>query len=80
VSSFDPERLLAVQVDEGVEFVVVGGYAAVLHGASRPTEDVDVTPTTTTENLVSLTKSTQAPAREDPHRCGAGGLALRHVR
>lgn len=57
MTSFDPERLLAILVDEGVEFVIVGGYAALLHGASRPTEDVDVTPATTTQNLTCLTRA-----------------------
>jgi hypothetical protein len=51
---FDPEQLLGVLVEEGVEFVLVGGYAAVLHGASRPTEDVDITPDTTFDNLTRL--------------------------
>jgi hypothetical protein len=55
VTGFEPEGLLTILVDEGVDFVIIGGYAAVLHGASRPTEDVDVTPGTTTENLTRLT-------------------------
>jgi hypothetical protein len=38
MTEFDPEQLLATLVKAGVEFVLVGGYAAVLHGASRPTE------------------------------------------
>jgi predicted nucleotidyltransferase len=59
VRTFDPERLLAVLGDEGVDFVLVGGYAAVLHGASRPTQDVDVTPSTTAENLTRLISALQ---------------------
>jgi predicted nucleotidyltransferase len=57
VTEFDPEHLLEVLVDEGVDFVLVGGYAAVLHGASRPSEDVDVTPAMTEDNLTRLTKA-----------------------
>jgi hypothetical protein len=57
VTNFEPERLLGVLIDEGVEFVIIGGYAAVLYGASRPTEDVDVTPATTSENLANLTRA-----------------------
>ncbi len=57
MTAFDPELLLAVLIEEGVDFVLIGGYAAVLHGASRPTEDVDVTPATDAENLARLTKA-----------------------
>lgn len=57
MADFDPERLLHTLVQEGVEFVVVGGYAAALRGASRPTEDVDITPATTEENLTRLAKA-----------------------
>jgi hypothetical protein len=37
-----------------VEYVIVGGYAAQLRGACRPTTDVDVTPAMTKENLTRL--------------------------
>lgn len=40
--SFDPERLFAEFTAKGVDFVVIGGIAATLHGAARPTQDVDV--------------------------------------
>jgi hypothetical protein len=48
---FDPELVLAVLERHNVEFVV-GGYAARLHGAARPTSDV--TPRTTRDNLDRL--------------------------
>jgi hypothetical protein len=48
---FEPEHLLGVLVEESVEFVLVGGYAALVHGATRPTQDVDVTPATDEGNL-----------------------------
>lgn len=37
-----------------VEYVVIGGVAARLYGSPRLTEDLDVTPATTTENLHRL--------------------------
>src|SRR5258707_297859 len=37
-----------------VEYVLVGGYAAQLYGARRPTYDIDITPATTQENLELL--------------------------
>jgi hypothetical protein len=54
VEQFDPESLLAVLERHGVAYVLVGGYAARLHGSLRPTSDVDVTPATTEENLARL--------------------------
>ena len=51
---FDPEPILAVLERHGVEYVVVGGFAARMHGATRPTRDVDVTPATTRQNLDRL--------------------------
>lgn len=36
------------------EHVIVGGYAARMHGATRPTRDVDVAPATSRENLDRL--------------------------
>ncbi len=35
-------------------YVVVGGFAALVHGASRPTYDIDVTPSTSADNLGRL--------------------------
>lgn len=57
MTEFEPNRLLEVLVDENVDFVLVGGYAAVLQGATRPTQDVDVTPSTATDNLARLTSA-----------------------
>jgi hypothetical protein len=46
----DLQKLLRRLDDAGIEFVLVGGYAAMLHGSSLLTRDVDVcamlTPTT----------------------------------
>jgi hypothetical protein len=49
-----PEELLAVLTKHGVRFVVVGGYAAVLHGSPFLTEDLDITPSMSAENLERL--------------------------
>jgi hypothetical protein len=51
---FDAEPILAVLERRGVEYVVVGGYAARIHGAVRPTRDIDITPATDQENLDRL--------------------------
>src|SRR5262245_11913930 len=52
--SFDPEQLLHVLNRHGVAYVIVGGIAAVAHGSSLPTEDVDVTPARSRANLDRL--------------------------
>ena len=39
---FHPRRLLSDLVARGVDFVVVGGMAMVLHGSARVTRDLDV--------------------------------------
>lgn len=47
----DTEAILAALVSNNVEFVVVGGTAAIQHGATRATSDVDCVVATTTQNL-----------------------------
>jgi predicted nucleotidyltransferase len=50
----DLRRLLEVLHDSGFEFIVVGGTAALAHGAVTPTQDVDVAAPMTEENLARL--------------------------
>ena len=38
----DNEALLRTLVSAGVEFIVIGGAAAVAHGAATPTQDLDI--------------------------------------
>jgi len=54
VDEFDPLRVVEVLNRHQVEYVLVGGYAAQLYGARRPTYDIDITPSTTLENLHRL--------------------------
>jgi hypothetical protein len=53
-TEFDPHRIVEVLNRHRVEYVLVGGYAAQLYGARRPTYDVDITPLTTPKNLQRL--------------------------
>ena len=53
-SSLDLERILRTLERNGVEYVLVGGLGARAHGATRPTEDVDVVPRSSGENLDRL--------------------------
>jgi hypothetical protein len=50
----DLESLLHRVIQGEVEFVVVGGFAAVAHGVSLPTQDIDVCCRFTAANLLRL--------------------------
>ena len=52
--SFDPVEICAVLSEEGVEFVVLGGFAAIIHGSPLPTEDIDIIPARSEANLERL--------------------------
>jgi hypothetical protein len=51
---FRPRSLLALLAAHRVEFVVVGGIAAVLHGSDRNTFDLDICPSQDRDNLERL--------------------------
>ncbi len=58
MSGFDPVRVIETLAEHGVEFVIIGGFAAELHGAPIPaTQDVDVTPSGSSENLARLSSA-----------------------
>lgn len=50
----DTERVLRVLNDAGVDFVLIGGVACLVHGATRVTVDADVVPALHEENLSRL--------------------------
>lgn len=52
---FHPEEIIAALNSHDVIYVVIGGMGAVLHKAPvPPTDDIDITPSSTTENLTRL--------------------------
>lgn len=53
-AAFDAEPIHAVLERHRVEYVIVCGYAARMHGSTRPTRDIEVTPATTVGNLDRL--------------------------
>jgi predicted nucleotidyltransferase len=53
-AEFDPTRLLRALVDGQVDFVVIGGVAAVLHGSARNTFDLDICFASDPGNLEAL--------------------------
>lgn len=56
-SPFDLESMLRVLGEEGVEYAIIGGNAAVIHGAMRATFDLDIVPALTEENGARLAKA-----------------------
>lgn len=52
---YAPDRILEVLENHLVRYVLIGGLAAVVHGAPYPTYDVDVTPDPEPDNLERLT-------------------------
>jgi len=51
---FRPEALIEVLDRHGVRFVLIGGFAAVIHGSPYVTTDLDIVPGTSRENLARL--------------------------
>jgi hypothetical protein len=51
---FSPEDMLRVLARHHVRYVLIGGYAAVLHGSAAFTTDADICPARTPDNLVRL--------------------------
>ena len=56
-AEFRPRALLAHLTAHGVDFVLVGGVAAVLHGSERNTFDLDICPAQDAGNLDALGKA-----------------------
>ncbi len=78
VAEFDGPALLEVLVRHQVAFVLIGGFAAVVHGSPVPTRDVDITPETSPENLNRLSaalKDLDARVRSED---APEGLAFSH--
>jgi predicted nucleotidyltransferase len=49
-----PDEIIRVLADSGFEFVLIGGVAAIAHGAETPTKDFDVAAPLTRENVSKL--------------------------
>jgi len=68
----DIESLLRALLDGGVELIVVGGVAAVLHGAPTTTRDLDIVHRRTPENierLLAVLGALDATVREPGWSC-----------
>jgi hypothetical protein len=56
--------ILEVLRRHGVRFVMIGGLAAVVHGAAHVTNDIDITPEQTRDNLARLSAALRELAAE----------------
>lgn len=75
---FDPGRILEALRVEGVEFVLIGGLAAINHGSPFPTEDVDITPDIDPGNLTRLSRALTALDARVRTDAVPGGLPFSH--
>jgi hypothetical protein len=57
MAEFDPRAIFDVLDRHGVRYVLIGGMAAILHGASHVTTDVDVVPQDARDNLERLSEA-----------------------
>lgn len=55
--NFDPAQICRILNEEGVEYVILGGFAAVILGSPLPTEDIDVLPSRESTNLERLAQA-----------------------
>lgn len=60
MADFRPERILAVLAAHGVEYVMIGGLAAAIHGSELVTTDLDITPSMAADNLERLSDALRA--------------------
>lgn len=52
--AFEPGPVLETLQRHHVRFVIIGGFAAIVHGAAHVTFDIDITPDAEAENLERL--------------------------
>lgn len=78
-AGFDPSRIIEAFNRHGIEYVVIGGFAAELHDVPiRPTQDIDFTPSTTRKNLERVSSALK-DLRARVRAAGVpGGLAFDH--
>lgn len=65
---FEPEEILRVMSEHGVDFVVIGGIAVQAHGYIRSTKDLDVIARPTMLNLTRLSEALAELAAESRGR------------
>ena len=67
-ATVDLEALLRALCEQEIAFVIVGGAAAVLHGAPTTTQDLDIVPEQSEANLDRLLEAHGTLVRDPPGR------------
>jgi hypothetical protein len=75
--ALDRAALLATLTEQDVQFVIVGGVAAQVYGATRVTKDLDVCPAWSAENLERLAAALRALGAR--MKIGEGSIELLDV-
>lgn len=55
--NFDPIQIISLLTEHRVRFVLIGGYAAAVHGVSQVTLDMDICCSFDSDNLMALQKA-----------------------
>ena len=76
--TLDLERIVRTLAEHDVRFVVIGAYGALAHGSNLPTEDVDVTPDPSADNLARLSDALRALGARIRTAAVPGGLPFEH--
>ena len=76
--TFQPQEILAALDGHGVDFVLIGGLAATLHGSPHLTQDVDITPSLDSDNLTRLSAALTELAARVRARGVEGGVPFSH--
>jgi hypothetical protein len=75
---FNPEAILAALQRRGVRVILIGGFAAVIHGSPYVTTDLDVVPDTSRDNLARLSLALDDLNARVWTSSEPAGLAFRH--
>lgn len=78
MDAFRPDLILQCLVRHRVDFVVVGGLAASLHGVPHVTFDIDVTPEPSGENRERLSRALRELGARIRLPTESGGLPFDH--
>jgi hypothetical protein len=65
-AAFDPYAVFAALDRERVGYVVVGGFARVVHGSAEITDGLDIVPSLHPENLRRLARALEALGADEP--------------
>ena len=78
MTEFRPERILAVLAKHRVDYVLIGGLAAALHGSDMVTTDLDITPERGAANLSRLSEALLTLRAVSRSEATDGGLPFAH--